>query len=154
MVLSLLQKESNVPIPKATNKKAKTTTAAQDKTFLRCGVIQIATPSKAAFAESHTTFAFSMMRLAIALMLIEREGPQAGPTLKQLGPRQRKSPEGKTGPRTNEVEVLVRGFWLKKLPMFQNSEGLPIKNLPSLFLVLVRRSLLIWSCSISFLAAD
>lgn len=60
-----------------------------------------------------------MMRLAIALMLIEREGPQAGPTLKQLGPRQRKSPEGKTGPRTNEVEVLVRGFWLKKLPMFQ-----------------------------------
>lgn len=82
-------------------------------------MIQIATPSKAAFAESHTTFAFSMMRLAIALMLIEREGPQAGPTLKQLGPRQRKSPEGKTGPRTNEVEVLVRGFWLKKLPMFQ-----------------------------------
>lgn len=35
------KKESNVPIPKATKKKAKTTTAAQDKTFLRCGVLRL-----------------------------------------------------------------------------------------------------------------
>lgn len=48
MVLSLLQEESNVPIPKAT-RKPRLQPLPEIRLFLRCGVIQIATPSDLAF---------------------------------------------------------------------------------------------------------